>query len=346
MKAVSAEGVVTGRRLLEVRDLSIRSREGELVSSVDFELAAGRRLGIVGETGSGKSLTCRAVLGALERKGLTATGSVLVQGQDVFAMSPGRRRRMMGRTIGFVPQSSLNSLDPVMRVGSQIRETVKQFGCSGREADGRARELLNAVELRDVDRVLRSYPHQLSGGMRQRVMIALGMAGRPELLIADEPTTALDVTVQHKLLALLVGLCESEGMALMLVTHDLGVVEDVCDDVLVMYAGQSMERGPVGTVFADPAHPYTRALLAARPTSADGAGSRRLAGLPGRPPAPGTRHEGCRFVERCPVSVDTCSTGEVVEFGRDSGHGVRCVHFGGGSHGAATRGEKKDAAHG
>ncbi|GAA3664133.1 ABC transporter ATP-binding protein [Nocardioides ginsengisoli] len=329
-RMAQAEGKSERGRLLEVKDLNVTAGPLELVTSVDFQLRRGERLGLVGETGSGKSLTCRAVMGALERKGLSATGSVTFDGVDMARMAPAAKRKLLGREIGFVPQSSLNSLNPVMRVGRQLAEAVEHLGCPRRDVDARVRELLAAVELRDVERVLRAYPHQLSGGMRQRVMIALGIAGRPQLLVADEPTTALDVTVQRRLLTLLVELCDAEGMALLLVTHDLGVVQEVCDSVLVMYAGQAMESGPVKEVFARPSHPYTRALLAARPSSASAAGAgARLLGLPGRPPAPGTWDVGCRFAPRCELRVDACTAGSIDLRAEDDGHLLRCVHASG-----------------
>lgn len=310
--------------LLSARELVITAGNLPIVDSVSFTVAPGERLGIVGETGSGKSITCRAVLGALRRKGMTASGELRYRHKDLLALDDRSWRQIRGREIGFIPQSSLNSLNPVMRVGQQLIETVRLFGVAKSDAHQRAEELMAAVQMPDPKGVLAKYPHELSGGMRQRVMIALGIAGQPRLLVADEPTTALDVTVQRRLLELLTGLCESTGMALILVTHDLGVVSDVCDSVLVMYAGQSMETGSTGTLFGRSRHPYTAALMQARPSMADTADF-RLRGLPGRPPAVGAWPSGCRFADRCQFSTDRCTRELPAIVEVESGHHVRCV---------------------
>ncbi|MEE6166632.1 MULTISPECIES: ABC transporter ATP-binding protein [unclassified Mycolicibacterium] len=310
--------------LLSARELVISTGNLPIVDSVSFTVAPGERLGIVGETGSGKSITCRAVLGALRRKGMTASGELRYRDMDLLALDDRKWRQIRGREIGFIPQSSLNSLNPVMRVGQQLIETVRLFGVAKNDAHQRAEELMAAVQMPDPKGVLAKYPHELSGGMRQRVMIALGIAGEPRLLVADEPTTALDVTVQRRLLELLTGLCESTGMALILVTHDLGVVSDVCDSVLVMYAGQSMETGPTESLFGRSRHPYTAALMQARPSMADAADF-RLRGLPGRPPAVGAWPSGCRFADRCQFSTDRCTRELPAIVEVESGHHVRCV---------------------
>jgi oligopeptide/dipeptide ABC transporter ATP-binding protein len=314
-----------GRRevLLRARDLVIRTPNASIVDSVSFTVSPGERLGIVGETGSGKSITCRAVLGALERKGMTAAGELRFRDMDLLSLDDREWRRIRGREIGFIPQSSLNSLNPVMRVGQQLMETVRLFGVSKKDAPARAEELMAAVQMPDPKGVLTKYPHELSGGMRQRVMIALGIAGEPRLLVADEPTTALDVTVQRRLLELITDLCESTGMALILVTHDLGIVSDVCDSVLVMYAGQSMETGPTRTLFGQSRHPYTAALMQARPSMVDAAA--RLRGLPGRPPAVGAWPSGCRFADRCPLVIEPCRAQLPLIDEVESGHHVRCI---------------------
>ncbi|MBN6054901.1 ABC transporter ATP-binding protein, partial [Nonomuraea sp. RK-328] len=252
--------------VLEVDDLSVWKGTEKLVSSVSFTLSEGRKLGVVGETGSGKSLSCRSLVGGLVRHGLRPEGRISYQGHDLITCPKQTWAVLRGRSIGFVPQSSLNSLDPVMRIDRQMLETVKALGGAGSDARDRVEALLEQVHMPEPRRVLRSYPHQLSGGMRQRLMIALAIAGHPRILVADEPTTALDVSVQRRILDLIKELCEVNGMSLVLVTHDLGIVQDVCDDVLVMRNGAGVEYGPVAEVLHEPRHSYTRELLAARLT--------------------------------------------------------------------------------
>jgi oligopeptide/dipeptide ABC transporter ATP-binding protein len=290
--------------LLEVRDLAISIGGREHVTSVEFSLQAGECVGIVGETGSGKSLSCRAITGTLQRVGGTVTrGTVTFDGTDLTHAPDRTWRALRGRRIALVPQSSLSGLDPVMRVGAQLVETVRHL--DGRDKPRRrALELLEQVQLNDPERVFASYPHQLSGGMRQRVMIALAIAGSPDLLVADEPTTALDVTVQRGILELLDSLRSQTGMSLVLVTHDLAVVEAMSHGIAVVYAGVTVENGSTARVLERSAHPYTRALLDARPSAVARGG--RLRGIPGAPPSAEHWPPGCRFAPRCEHAAPVC----------------------------------------
>ena len=291
--------------LLSVEGLAIVIGDREVVSNVQFELGAGECLGLVGETGSGKSVTCRALTGMLGRIGGRVTrGDVRLAGLNLGTLDESGWRRLRGRRIGFIPQSSLSGLNPVITIGRQLVETVKHLR-SSTNARADAIELLERVQMPHAREVFDFHPHELSGGMRQRVMIALGIAGAPEILVADEPTTALDVTVQREILDLLLELRQQSGMALILVSHDLGVVSAVSDQAAVMYAGITVEVGPTSEVVERPFHPYTRALLAARPVLA-GTG-RRLSAIGGHPPDPGDWAPGCRFAPRCPSVLAPCA---------------------------------------
>ena len=246
--------------LLHASHIAIEIDGQELVSNVDVDLGRGRTLGIVGESGSGKSLTCRAFAGLLATVGgRISRGALTVAGRDFTAATARDRSGMYGRVLSLIPQNPLSALNPLMRVGSHPTETIKALDAAdGMRPQARAAQLLRRLGLDEPERVLRMYPHQLSGGMRQRVMIALAVVGRPQLLIADEPTTALDVSVQKEILDLLRRLTEEEEMALVLVSHDLGVVSAVTESVAVMYAGMIVEQGPTDTVLRHPRHPYPR----------------------------------------------------------------------------------------
>jgi len=305
-----AQAPVTAPRrtdpLLAVRDLRVRVGGQELLTHVDFELEAGTCLSLVGESGSGKSLTCRAITGTMPRiGGEICGGSVVLDGDELVGVPEREWRRIRGRRVALVPQASLSSLDPVMTIGRQLAETIKRHdrGANVRE---RTLELLRQVALPNPELVAKSYPHELSGGMRQRVVIALAIAPRPTLLLADEPTTALDVTVQRGILELLRDLCKAQSISLVLVTHDLAVVESIADRVAIVYAGMTIEEGSVRDVFDNPRHPYTRALLAARPALDDGTRG-RPARIAGSPPAPEDWAPGCRFAPRCPHATDVCA---------------------------------------
>ena len=291
--------------LLHASNMAIEIDGRELVSNIDLEVTKGASLGIVGETGSGKSLTCRAIAGVLASTGgRISRGTLTISGEDISVPSAHATSKLYGRMVSLVPQNSLSALNPLMRIGTHLTETIKELETEGGiDPQHRAVELLGRVGLRDPETVMRQYPHQLSGGMRQRVMIALAIAGRPELLIADEPTTALDVSVQKEILDVLRRLSDEENMALILVSHDLGVVTAATRSVAVMYAGMIVEQGPTETVLQHPRHPYTQALLQARPTIGQ---TGRLIGIPGAPASPEDWGAGCRFAPRCPHAQPEC----------------------------------------
>ncbi|MBM7085259.1 dipeptide/oligopeptide/nickel ABC transporter permease/ATP-binding protein [Micromonospora humidisoli] len=318
--------------LLSVRGLSVRlpgrpdaaTPDGTtVVSDVDLDIAPGEIVGLVGESGCGKTVTALSVLGLPPGDG-RVTGSCHFAGLDLVRATDRQWRTVRGRRIGYVAQDPMVSLDPTLRVGVQLAEAVRRHTGAGRRA---ARErvvaLLRDVGLPEPDSTARRYPHQLSGGMAQRVAIAFALAGDPELLIADEPTTALDVTRQAEILALLARTSRERRLAVLLVTHDLGVVAALCDRAVVMYAGQVVESCPVTELFARPRHPYTRGLLAADPHRASGAG--RLPTIAGTVPAPGNWPTGCRFAPRCPLAVEPCRRAPVPLDGTAPAHAVRCV---------------------
>jgi peptide/nickel transport system permease protein len=313
--------------LLVVRDLEITfPRSGAfhaVVDGVDFTLNAGSTLGLVGETGCGKTVTALAIPGLLGAGGRTTRGSIRLGGRELTTMSDRELDRIRGSLIGFISQEPLAALDPSFTVQSQLGEAARRHDhCTRAAARARVRTMLTEVGINDPERVARSFPHQLSGGMAQRVAIALALSGRPELLLADEPTTALDVTVQADILDLLRGLVEERQMAMLFVTHDFGVVADICDRVAVMYAGQIVEDGPVDDVLGHPAHPYTMALLRSRPEL--GSVDHDLATIDGTVPLPEEWPTGCRFADRCAFARDTCRSGAVALVARRS-HGVRCI---------------------
>ena len=311
---VHAESGGVGEPLLRVRDLAVSfpGRSGvpmRAVDGVSFELHEGEALGLVGESGCGKSLTALSIVRLVdEPPGATAPGSsVRYRGAELVGAPASRLREVRGAEIGFVFQEPMTSLNPVHRVGRQVAETlIAHEGLSRGAARARTRELLARVELPDPDRAARAYPHELSGGMRQRALIAMAIACNPSILIADEPTTALDVTVQAQILELLARLRRETGMALLLISHDLAVVGNVTDRVAVMYAGQIVERGPAADLFRAPAHPYTEGLLRAVPSIERR--DRRLAVIPGRVPAPGSWPSACRFHPRCPYAWERCAS--------------------------------------
>ena len=296
--------------MLGVRDLTVAvgpdSDPLDIVSGVSFAIGKGEVLGLVGKSGCGKSMTSLAIMGLLPESGpRVRAGAIELDGVDVTNAQPWQRVEAGHGNIAMIFQEPMTSLNPVLRIDDQIAEAVRVHdGLTGVAALARARELLELVRIPDAALQMGAYPHQLSGGMRQRVMIAIALACRPHVLIADEPTTALDVTVQFQILGLLRELCDRLDMAMLFITHDLGVVAQLVDRVAVMYAGRIVETATVETLFGAPAHPYTRGLMACMPAPAKAA--HRLRTIPGQAPQPGGIRLGCAFAPRCPEARDVC----------------------------------------
>lgn len=327
MPAAAPPDTVPGP-LLEVRDLRVDFRTDagvfHAVDGVSFSLDRGRTLGIVGESGCGKSVTSLAIMRLLARpQAQVAGGEILFEGRDLNALREGEMRALRGNRIGMVFQEPMTSLNPVYTIATQIGEALRAHGVTdSREVRERTIAMLRKVGLPSPEKRADDYPHQLSGGQRQRVMIALALINEPELLIADEPTTALDVTIQAQILSLMRDLCANAGSAMMLITHDLGVVAETCDEVVVMYAGEVVEQASVADLFADAQHPYTLGLMAAVPrvdTDAD-----RLETIPGVVPPPYLRIEGCKFASRCPLVTDACRASRPPLREISPGHRVKC----------------------
>jgi oligopeptide/dipeptide ABC transporter ATP-binding protein len=281
-----------------------REGTGEVVRDVSLAISPGERVGLVGESGSGKSLTARAIMRLIPAPGKVTKGTVLLDGAELDPKAAATSWR--GTRIAMITQDPLSSLNPLVRIGTQITEMLRYHRGLGRgDARAKAQELLRSVGIPDPARTMTRYPAVLSGGMRQRVALAIAISCDPQLLIADEPTTALDVTVQAQVLTLLERMTARHGSAVLLISHDLGVVGTFCDRLLVMYAGRIVESGPAAEVIGNPAHPYTRALLASIP-SLTGELPERLASIPGSPPHGGTAVAGCAFAPRCPVARAVC----------------------------------------
>jgi peptide/nickel transport system ATP-binding protein len=294
--------------LLAVEDLSvvIDSPRGrlEVLRRVSFELDRGRILGVVGESGSGKTMTALALLGLLP-EAAAASGSVRLGGQELIGLAEPELCRLRGNRMAMVFQEPMTALNPLQTIGAQVAEPLLLHrGATMRQAREEAVALLDRVRLLNPARLAETYPHQLSGGQRQRVVIAMALACRPDLLVADEPTTALDVTTQARILDLLVELVEEEGMALILVSHDLGTIAETADEVLVLYGGTVVERAPVAALLRHRAHPYTQGLFAARP--ALGQGGAKLRAIPGSVPDLASLPQGCRFADRCGLAIAAC----------------------------------------
>ncbi|WP_225987292.1 ABC transporter ATP-binding protein [Streptomyces spectabilis] len=300
--------------LLEVRDLHVefRTRDGvaKAVNGVDYAVAAGETLAVLGESGSGKSVTAQAIMGILDMPpGRISGGEILFQGRDLLKLKEDERRKVRGAGMAMIFQDALSSLNPVLSVGDQLGEMfVVHRGMSRKDARAKAVELMDRVRIPAARERVGQYPHQFSGGMRQRIMIAMAMALEPALIIADEPTTALDVTVQAQVMDLLAELQRELNMGLILITHDLGVVADVADTIAVMYAGRIVEKAPVHEIYKAPAHPYTRGLLESIPRL-DQKGQ-DLYAIKGLPPNLTNIPPGCAFNPRCPMAQDVCRTDE------------------------------------
>jgi len=296
--------------ILKVEDLTVgfftETDPVVVVEDVSFDIKKGRVLGLVGESGCGKSVTAMSIMRLLASPpSFVKSGKILFENRDLLTFSNGAMRKIRGNSIGMIFQEPMTSLNPCFCVGYQIAEVLKLHQkLSGKQVDKRCMELLDLVGIGDVENRLKQYPHQLSGGLRQRVMIAMALACNPKLLIADEPTTALDVTIQAQILDLLIRLKQELNMSILMITHDLGVVAEFCDDVCVMYAGKTVEQADVFSMFKHPGHPYTRGLLSSIPKIGQ---KRYLSTIKGMVPSPDNRPAGCNFVERCDQTIDICA---------------------------------------
>ena len=325
--ARSSTPLLSVERLTTVFDL--RAGPASAVIDVSFHVDAGETLCLVGESGSGKSVTALSILRLVQRPGRIAGGRIVFKGRNLLTLDERAMQKIRGAEIGLVFQEPMTALNPVFTIGNQIEETLMVHGIArGRAAKDRAVELLESVSMPEPQRRVRDYPHQLSGGLRQRALIALALACGPTLLIADEPTTALDVTIQAQILDLLRDLQQRLGLALLLITHDLGVVAGMGDRVAVMYAGRIVEESPVRELFRDPRHPYTRGLLASIPGGAPGT---KLQAIQGTVPPLGQLPTGCAFAPRCPQRFEPCDTAPP---------GVTVIGDGGSSHPGSRRGTR------
>lgn len=323
------EAAVDGRTapLLEVKDLNVDfdspSGAARVLQGVNISIAPGEILGLVGESGSGKSVTAMSIIRLLGGTGRITRGSIRYRGTDLVGLSAAEMQKIRGNEISMIFQNPRSSLNPVLRIGQTLREVLRVHnGLNRRASDARAIELFADVGLADAASLLKRFPHQVSGGMAQRIMITLALASKPSLLIADEPTTALDVTIQYQIIQLLSRLRAETGLAQIVITHNLGVAAELCTRLAVMYAGNIVEEGSTLDIFDDPRHPYTRGLLAVRRHGA--AGGRRQT-IPGQVPDLRDRPSGCQFHPRCAYARDICSEA-APPLERDGGHGVAC-HF-------------------
>jgi oligopeptide/dipeptide ABC transporter ATP-binding protein len=315
--------------LLRVTDLRVEFplARGTLraVDGASFEVGRGEALGLVGESGSGKTIALRALVGLLPRTARITGGTIEFDGDDILGLGEDRRRALRGRSIAMVFQEPMTALNPVMRVGEQIAEApLVRLGLGRRQARARAVELMRQVGIPDAKRRFVAYPHELSGGLRQRVMIAIALSANPSLILCDEPTTALDVTIQDQILKLLLALRSDLGVSLVFVSHDLAVIAQTCERVSVMYAGQVVETGTVASVFREPRHPYTLGLLRAVPDV--DVTRERLASIPGVPADPASPPPGCPFHPRCPFVQADCTSGEFPLRPLAGGRATACIH--------------------
>jgi len=307
-------------------DLPTPGGTRRVVREASFTLDSGQTLGVVGESGSGKTLTALAIMGLLP-DGATASGAILFEGRDLIGTSETQMQVLRGDRIAMIFQEPMTALNPLQSVGRQIAEPlILHRGMSRAAARGEAVRLLRRVGVPDPERRARAYPHELSGGLRQRAMIAMALSCAPRLIIADEPTTALDVTVQAQILDLIAELREQSDMALILVSHDLAVIAQNCERVLVMYGGMAMERGRTEDVLARPAHPYTKALLQARPRLGAPRGE-KLKAIAGSAPSADESPGGCPFAGRCPLTIEACNDAPPAEIALGPGHAARCIRL-------------------
>ena len=332
MENMALKGVKTmnhRKDLLQVKGLETTffTDDGAIsaVDHIDFSLKEGEILGIVGESGCGKSVTSLSIMGLVPSPpGKITNGQILLEGKELTEYSQREMRKIRGKEIAMIFQEPMTSLNPLFTIGNQLTEAIliHRKGWSKKKASARAVEMMKLVGLPRAEELLKEYPHQLSGGMRQRVMIAMALVCNPKILIADEPTTALDVTIQAQILQLMKDLNERLNTAVMLITHDLGVVAETCERVVVMYSGQIVEEGPVDVIFKNPEHPYTKGLIQSVPDMRYK--KQRLYSIPGNVPKPGTIKQGCRFAARCEFAFDRC-TQENPELYQTSGvHKTRC----------------------
>ncbi len=318
--------------LLELRDLHtfFKTKKGivKAVNGVSYRVDAGRTLGIVGESGSGKSVSAMSILQLLDGNGYIDSGEILFEGQDLTKSTKEEMYKIRGNKISVIFQEPMTSLNPVFTVERQLNEVfLTHQKVSKKEASKRSLEMLAAVKIPNPDRVLKQYPHQLSGGMRQRVMIAMALACRPKVLIADEPTTALDVTIQAQILKLMNELKEENGTSILFITHDLGVINEMADDVAVLYCGQVVEMASVETIFGENpySHPYTEGLMESIPRLNTPAGV-RLEAIPGAVPHPLDLPKGCKFAPRCKYATEKCREQEPGLYPVEEGHQIRCFY--------------------